>query len=170
MIADAETPGAASCDWDWLRVTLPTLHAANDLVVLSVQYVEVEDDQPLPVQTSDFQGLGGLGADVVLGTQAHKPQTYAFYASQTGQEAFLHYGLGNLFFDQSFWGNSRFYMDELFIIQGGLLTIHLYTGIIDDLARPRLMTPDEQFQLLCLHVQYPTPDMILKVYQHKHSK
>ena len=106
-------------------------------------------------QVSDFQGLADLGADVVIGTQAHKPQTMAFYGARTGQESFLHYGLGNLFFDQPFWGNSRFFMDELYIYQGRLLNVDLFTGIIDDLARPRPMTPDEQvnFFAFMFHTQ-----------------
>ncbi len=143
-LADDTKPGAAYCDWDWLRAVIPQLKAENNLVVVSVQYLEIEDYQPSPQQVSDFQGLADLGADVVLGTQAHKPQTMTFYGARSGQESFLHYGLGNLFFDQPFWGNSRFFMDELYVYEGRFLNIDLFTGIIDDLARPRPMTPDEQ--------------------------
>jgi len=108
----------------------------------------VEDYLPLPSQITDFRGLADLGADVVIGTQAHKPQTFEFYNSVRGQPTFLHYGLGNLFFDQPFWGNMRFFMDELYIYEGKLLTVDLFTGIIDDLARPRAMTPDEERNFL----------------------
>ncbi|MBA3873961.1 MAG: CapA family protein [Anaerolineae bacterium] len=143
-IAKEASPGAAFCDWDWLRVVIPQLKAENNIVVVTVQYQEYEDYKPTDKQVSDFQGLADLGADVVIGTQAHKPQTFDFYGARTGQESFIHYGLGNLFFDQPFWGNSRFFMDELYIYQGHLLNVDLFTGIIDDLARPRPMTPDEQ--------------------------
>ncbi len=143
-IAGEASPGAAFCDWDWLRATIPQLKADGNFVVVSVQYLEIEDYKPSAKQVSDFQGLADLGADVVIGTQAHKPQTLDFYGARTGQEAFIHYGLGNLFFDQPFWGNSRFFMDELYIYNGHLLNVDLFTGIIDDLARPRPMTPDEQ--------------------------
>ncbi len=143
-LAGENAPGAAFCDWDWLRATIPQLKAENNIVVVSVQYLEIEDYKPSAKQISDFQGLADLGADVVIGTQAHKPQTLDFYGARTGQESFIHYGLGNLFFDQPFWGNSRFFMDELYIYEGHLLNIDLFTGIIDDLARPRPMTPDEQ--------------------------
>ncbi len=147
-LASPTAPGAAFCDWDWLRTTLPKLKAENDVVVVTVQYQEYEEYQPTAKQVSDFQGLADLGADVVIGTQAHKPQTFDFYGARTGQESFIHYGLGNLFFDQPFWGNSRFFMDELYIYQGHLLNVDLFTGIIDDLARPRPMTPDEQVNFL----------------------
>lgn len=143
-IAGDNAPGAAPCDWDWFRAIIPQLKAGGNFVVVSVQYLEIEDYKPSAKQISDFQGLADLGADVVLGTQAHKPQILDFYGARTGQEAFLHYGLGNLFFDQPFWGNSRFFMDELYIYKGHLLNIDLFTGIIDDLARPRPMTDDEQ--------------------------
>ncbi len=143
-LAGENAPGAAFCDWDWLRVVIPQLKAEGNFVVVSVQYLEIEDYKPSAKQVSDFQGLADLGADVVLGTQAHKPQTLDFYGARTGQEAFIHYGLGNLFFDQPFWGNSRFFMDELYIYNAHLLNVDLFTGIIDDLARPRPMTTDEQ--------------------------
>lgn len=147
-LAGEDAPGAADCNWDWFRATLPTLAAENDVLIVSVQYLEIEYYRPSARQISDFQGLADLGADIVIGTQAHKPQTMAFYNTSSGTEAFLHYGLGNLFFDQPFWGNSRFFMDELFIYEGRLLTVDLFTGIIDDLARPRPMTTDEQRNFL----------------------
>lgn len=147
-IAGAASPGAAFCDWDWLRVILPQLKAENDLVIVTTQYQEYEDYKPTAQQESDFRGLADLGADVVIGTQAHKPQTFEFYNTAQGSQALLHYGMGNLFFDQPFWGNMRFFMDQLFIYEGKLVTIDLFTGIIDDLARPRPMTADEQFNFL----------------------
>jgi len=147
-MATETTPGAATCDWTWLRETLPKLNAENDLLIVTVQYLELEEYVPSLQQQSDFRGLADLGADVVIGTQAHKPQTMEFYNARTGEQSFIHYGLGNLFFDQPFWGNMRFFMDQLFIYEGRLLTIDLFTGIIDDLARPRPMTADEQTNFL----------------------
>lgn len=147
-LAGETEPGAAFCDWDWLRATLPQLAQENDVLIVTVQYQELEEYQPSTQQESDFRGLADLGADVVIGTQAHKPQTFEFYNARTGQQSFIHYGLGNLFFDQPFWGNMRFFMDELYIYEGKLLTVDLFTGIIDDLARPRPMTADEQVNFL----------------------
>jgi enterochelin esterase-like enzyme len=147
-LAELASPGAAACDLNWLRETLPALAEQSDLLVLTVQYLEVEDYRPTTSQQYDFRNYADLGADVVIGTQAHKPQTFEFYNSTRGESAFIHYGLGNLFFDQPFWGNMRFFMDELFIYEGRLLTVDLFTGIIDDLARPRPMTADEQTNFL----------------------
>lgn len=136
--------GATNCDMAWLEATLPNLAQAVDVVIVSVQYVEVEDYLPLESQQFDFRRIANLGADVVIGSQAHKPQTFEFYPTRRGETAFIHYGLGNLFFDQPFWGNQRFFLDTLYIYDGQLRGIELFTGIIDDLARPRLMTADER--------------------------
>jgi poly-gamma-glutamate synthesis protein (capsule biosynthesis protein) len=147
LVTDSN-PGAAACDWNWLRATLPQLAIDNDLLVVTVQYQEFEEYTPTEQQRLDFRGLADLGADVVIGTQAHKPQTFEFY--NTGREAqvFIHYGLGNLFFDQPFWGNVRFFMDQLFVYEGRLLTIDLFTGIIEDAGRPRQMDDYERENFL----------------------
>jgi enterochelin esterase-like enzyme len=140
--------GAASCDWPWLDTAIPALAAEVDLTIVSLQYLEVEDYRPTNQQQIDFRHLADLGADVVVGSQAHKPQTFEFYHTSRGETSFLHYGLGNLFFDQPWWGNQRFFMDTLYISEGQVRGIELYTGIIDDLARPRLMTPEERENFL----------------------
>lgn len=136
-------PGAASCDWNWLEDILPALSEQVNVLIVSVQHIEVEDYQPLPEQQIDFRRIANLGADVVIGSQAHKPQTFEFYPTTRGEIAFIHYGLGNFFFDQPFWGNQRFFLDTLYIADGQLRAIELFTGIIDDFARPRPMTADE---------------------------
>jgi poly-gamma-glutamate synthesis protein (capsule biosynthesis protein) len=92
-----------------------------------VQYLEVEDYRPTAQQELDFRGLADLGADVVIGTQAHKPQTIEFYGSAH---------------------NMRFLMDQLLVYEGRLLGVDLFTGIIDDNARPRPMTADEASNFL----------------------
>ena len=143
-------PGAAFCDLDWLRELLPRLREEADLVVLTVQYFEFDEYTPRAQQRNDFRLLANLGADVVLGTQAHFPQTYEFFAPAADREAFIHYGLGNLFFDQQFFAGVRFFMDQLFIYDGRLLTVDVFTGIIEGQGRPRPMTPDERENFLFL--------------------
>jgi poly-gamma-glutamate synthesis protein (capsule biosynthesis protein) len=147
-LATEDNPGAAACDWNWLRATLPQLAIDNDLLIITVQYQEFEEYTPTPQQQSDFRGLADLGADVVIGTQAHKPQTFEFYNTGRDAQVFIHYGLGNLFFDQPFWGNVRLFMDQLFVYEGRLLTVDLFTGIIEDAGRPRPMDAYEQENFL----------------------
>ncbi len=142
-------PGAADCAGAWLRDLLPQLDAAHDVVIVTVQYVETDAYTPTEQARFDFRALADLGADAVLGTSAHFPQTFEFYNSEQG-EAFIHYGMGNLYFDQTFFAGVRFFMDQLFIYDGRLLTVDLFTGIIQDQGRPRPMTPDERENFLFL--------------------
>jgi len=140
--------GTTDCDANWLREALPLLSADVDLVIVTVQYQEFEDYVPTNQQRIDYQTIADWGADVVIGTAEHKPMTFEFYQTRRGETAFIHYGLGNLFFDQPFWGNMRFFMDTLYIYEGRLHTVELFPGVIDDLARPRLLDGEEQFNFL----------------------
>lgn len=141
-------PGAAACDRNWLRESLAVLAAEVDLVLMTVQYREFERFTPTPSQQFDYRTFAEWGADIVIGTAEHKPMTYEFYPTGRGETAFIHYGLGNLFFDQQLWGNRRFFLDTLYIYDGRLLTVEVFPGIIDDRARPRLLTGDDRFNFL----------------------
>ncbi len=143
----ANRPGAAFCDPSWLKATLPQLKQQADVVIVTVQYTEYDSFSPTDQQRADFHQLADLGADVVIGTQAHHPQIMEFYRATPNREAFIHYGTGNLYFDELYY-DSMFFMDDLFIYEGRLVTVHLFTGIIDDYARPRPMTPAERNALL----------------------
>lgn len=141
--AGGTRPGAAYCDGGWLLPTITALKQQVDVVIVTVQQLEIEDYLPTPAQRSFYRALIDAGADFVAGTQAHKPQVFEFYGS-----GLIHYGFGNLFFDQPFWGNSRFFMDTLWLYEGRLLTVELFPGIIEQQARPRLMTPEERLNFM----------------------
>lgn len=140
----AGRPGAAACDASWLRAELPRLKAAYDVVILTVQYAEFDQHAPTDAQRRDFATYAAWGADYVGGTQAHFPQALNVIAGYGGQQAFVHYGLGNFLFDQTFWAGVRFLLDELYIYDGHLHTVGVYAGIIDGQGRPRLMTAQER--------------------------
>lgn len=53
-------------------------------------------------QETVFKAAIDSGADMVVGTQAHQPQTYEIY---NGKPIF--YGLGNLYFDQIYWPGTQ---------------------------------------------------------------
>lgn len=141
---DAPRPGAAPCDRDWLRTTLAQLHVEHNLVILTLQYWEFDQHPPTPQQRADFNLLAGWGADVVVGTQAHFPQTYAFAPGMGEDESFVHFGLGNFYFDQEWWAGARFNLDQLYIYNGTLQFVDVLPGIIEDNGRPRPMTPEER--------------------------
>ncbi len=141
-------PGNAYCRGGWLRDALPLLAAEVDIVLMTIQYREFDAFQPERQQRLDFQTYAEWGADIVIGTAEHKPMTFEFYQTRRGETAFIHYGLGNLFFDQLPWGNRRFFLDTLYIYEGSLLTVELYPGIIDDRARPRLLAGEDLYNFL----------------------
>lgn len=143
-----QRPGAATCDRAWLRETLAVLAAEVDLVLMTVQYREFDRFTPTEGQAFAYRTFAEWGADIVIGTAEHKPMTFEFYPTGRGETAFIHYGLGNLFFDQQLWGNRRFFLDTLYIYDGRLLTVELFPGIIDERARPRLLTGDDRFNFL----------------------
>ena len=119
-IANDERPGAAACEGTWLRESIAALRDRQnvDVITVTVQHVEYEEYLPRPAIQADFRQIAEWGADVVAGTHAHKPQSFEFYNAPGGRTALIHYGLGNLFFDQPWWGNSRFWMDTLYVYEG----------------------------------------------------
>jgi hypothetical protein len=64
----------------------------------------------------------------------------------------LHYGLGNLFFDQYFEGIPlrQAFIDRHVFYNGQYLSTELLTIQFVDLAQPRPMTPDERNDLLSI--------------------
>ena len=92
--------------------TLSQIKEAKDkgnFVIVDIQFFECYSypddgeempscDLPISGQEEFFKKLADAGADIVVGTQAHQPQTYELY-----KEKPIYYGLGNLFFDQYQW-------------------------------------------------------------------
>ncbi len=147
--ATAQTPGAAPCgDWGWIKQTiadLKTNHRA-DVVIATVQYHESESYTPEAKQVPDFQALADAGADIVSGSQAHVPQGFAITPT-----SFIHYGLGNLFFDQmDLMENRQMFADKYILYQGRPISVVLFTGIMEDYSQPRPMTPQERADFLKL--------------------
>ncbi len=143
--ATETTPGAAPCgDWAWIRETVRALRAEGYLPIVTVQYYETYEYFPTPQQVTDFRALAEAGAVVVQGSQAHQPQGFDFHAG-----AFLHYGLGNLFFDQmQSLGTRQEFIDRLVFYDGRLLSVDLRTAMLEEGARPRPMTAEERRELL----------------------
>ena len=142
-LATDTSPGAAYCNTEWLREGIPQLDAEADVVIVTIQYAEYNQYRPIQRQVGHFALLADLGADVVLGTQAHVPQAFSLQG-----ETIIHYGLGNFFFDQTGPDFTRFFLDEILTYRGEIRSVYLYTGVIEDQARPRLMTAAERAAFL----------------------
>lgn len=143
--ATEDSPGAAPCgDWAWIREKVAALRAEGWLPIVTVQYYETYQYSPTAQQVADFRALAAAGAVVVQGSQAHQPQGFDFYAG-----AFIHYGLGNLFFDQMQSLETRQeFIDRLVFYDGRLLGVDLRTALLEEGARPRPMALSERRALL----------------------
>ena len=99
--------------------------------------------------------MAKAGALIVSGSQAHYSQMMEFY-----KDSFIHYGLGNLFFDQmgdQAWmpyGIRREFLDRYVIYDGKLLSVELITAMLEDYSRPRLMTGEERAKFLAQYFYY----------------
>ena len=61
----------------------------------------------------------------------------------------MHYGLGNLFFDQmQTLGTRQEIVDRHVLYRGRHLSTQLFTFLLEDYSQPRPMTPAERRQLL----------------------
>ena len=118
-------------------------------MIFTFQWGEDYVPQPDSTQIEEFRRMVDAGATIVSGSQAHFPKTMEFY-----NDAFIHYGLGNLFFDQmgNFdWmpdGIRREFLDRYVIYDGKLVSVELITTLLEDFARPRIMTAEERSAFL----------------------
>jgi len=126
-LAGENRAGANSYTEEKLEENIKEAKENADVVVVDFQFQECYSYpehrglypicyKPLsyPDQVSVFRKAVDFGADIVIGTQAHQPQTYEIYK---GKQIF--YGLGNLFFDQIYWIGTR---------QGLILTHYIHNG------------------------------------------
>jgi poly-gamma-glutamate synthesis protein (capsule biosynthesis protein) len=138
--ADAANPGAAACDLGWMAAEISRLRGEGYLVIATFQHFEYYTYTPQPDQQSDFRQMAEAGAVVVSGSQAHQPQGMEFLNG-----AFIHYGLGNLFFDQ--YGIceacSQGLIDHHVFYDGRYISTELLPIQFVDYARSRPMTFEE---------------------------
>lgn len=144
--ATEERVGAASCDYDWMKAEIARLSSEGYLVIATLQYNEHYAMVATPYQQRDFPPLAEAGAVIVHGSQAHFPQTFTFVG-----DSFVHYGLGNLFFDQMdvpVKGTRREFIDRHVFYDGRYMGVELLTAMLEEYARPRPMTAEERTALL----------------------
>ncbi len=144
--ATADKPGAAKCDMDWLEGEVRQLRSNGYLPIVTFQYYETYTPIPQPQQVIDFHRMAAAGAIIVSGSQAHRPQAMDFLGG-----SFIHYGLGNLFFDQmdTPWSGTRNeYIDRHVIYDGRYIGVDLYTAVLEDYAKPRPATQKERNDML----------------------
>jgi poly-gamma-glutamate synthesis protein (capsule biosynthesis protein) len=146
-LATEDHPGAAACDFPWLEGEIGRLRSEGYQVIVTIQHKEYFTYTAQPLLIEDFGRLAVAGATIVSGSQAHQPHGFAFEPG-----AFQHYGLGNLFFDQyNFCANggcNNAFIDQHIFYDGRYISTELIPIRFVDMARVRLMTPEERARFL----------------------
>jgi poly-gamma-glutamate synthesis protein (capsule biosynthesis protein) len=137
-------PGSAPCNLDNMALEITSLRSRGYLPVMTFQYQEYYQPNPTYEEQADFRRMAEAGAVIVSGSQAHEPASMEIFNG-----AFVHYGLGNLFFDQMFSLETReLFVDRHVFYDGKYINTELLTYINEDYARPRPMTEAERTQFL----------------------
>jgi Bacterial capsule synthesis protein PGA_cap len=154
--------GVADCDLDWMTNYVTKLSVNGYLPVVTFQYNESYGMVPGFEQERDFRRMSEAGAVVVSGSQAHHPQTMTFDQDILFSDVgFIHYGLGNLFFDQMRMpddqnvpevfdeelpvaGTRLEFLDQHIFYDNRYINTQLLTAVLEDYARPRPMTEEER--------------------------
>ncbi|MBN1266586.1 MAG: CapA family protein [Anaerolineales bacterium] len=133
--ATEEEPGSNPCDDETFTI-LEQLQNSGYLTFFTYQWYEAYSSSPDSSQVTGFHRAVDAGADIVSGSQAHQPQGFEFYNG-----AFIHYGPGNLFFDQMWSQDTREEFVVVYIIYDGHhISTELKTAILEDFSQPRPMT------------------------------
>jgi poly-gamma-glutamate synthesis protein (capsule biosynthesis protein) len=107
---------------------------------------------PCYLHEDGFHSVADAGAVVVSGSQAHFPHIMEFRG-----DSFIHYGLGNFFFDQMTYilpdgkvidGTRREFIDRHVFYDGHYLGVELLTAMMEDYSTPRPMTEAERVPFL----------------------
>jgi poly-gamma-glutamate synthesis protein (capsule biosynthesis protein) len=143
------SPGSARFDLGIMSADIAAVRPEADVVLVELQYTEFNPQgeyqaEPLPKQKADFEALSAAGADIVTGVQAHRPQAVGF-----GPNGILLFGLGNLFFDQMNWPETRQGLIARHAIYDGRhIATELLTTMLEDWSQPRWATPEERLEIL----------------------
>ena len=150
--ATDDQSGAAPCaDFKWMIDEIHQLVASDYLPITTMQYYEDYYNYAEVHHKRDFGLLAEAGAVIVNGSQAHRPKGMAYVS-----DAFVHYGLGNLFFDQMGYtiNGENITQTRWEIIQrhtfynNSHLSTELLTAMLEDYAQPRPMTAAERMRFL----------------------
>jgi poly-gamma-glutamate synthesis protein (capsule biosynthesis protein) len=142
--AGEANPGAAACDLDWMAGEISRLKQEGYLVIATFQHLEYYSYAAQPDQQRDFRQMAEAGAVIVSGSQAHQPQGMEFL-----NDSFIHYGLGNLFFDQYGLCEAcrQGLIDRHVFYDGRYISTELLPIQFVDYARSRPMTLEEASSL-----------------------
>ena len=146
------TPGPSECDYKFFGDQIRELNAQGYMVIFTFQHNECYSPMPCYLHEEGFHSVADAGAVVVSGSQAHFPHIMEFRGN-----SFIHYGLGNFFFDQMTYilpdgkvidGTRREFIDRHVFYNGHYLGMELLTAMMEDYSTPRPMTEAERTSFL----------------------
>jgi poly-gamma-glutamate synthesis protein (capsule biosynthesis protein) len=132
-------PAAGFCDYPRLRWQVRDLRQRGYLPIVAIQHHEINSMAPHGSIVKALRPFAELGAVAVFGSQAHIPHPFESHFG-----AFVHYGLGNLFFDQPTYEAEVGLVDRLYFHDGRLLGVELLPTKLEENGRPRPMTERER--------------------------
>lgn len=144
------TPGANFYTEEKFKQDVADAKARGDFIIVDIQYYECNNyvdtnenticdaaNSSAGDQISFFRSLIDMGANLVVGTAAHQPQTFELY-----HDGAIYYGLGNLFFDQSAWpGTTRSLVLVNYFWEGNLLQTRIIPTVYDESFQTEVMSP-----------------------------
>jgi len=154
-IATVGTAGANSFDFNKIDRDVKAAKEKGYFVIVDVQFFECYSypngytempscDTPIKDQKQTFRKIIESGADMVVGTQAHHPQTYELYKGRP-----IYYGLGNLYFDQTQWpGTERGIVLSHYFKAGKLIQTKLTPTFYDKDLQVQVSPSDKAEYLL----------------------
>ncbi len=154
-IAGETTAGANIFTEDKAKADIAAAKQQAQFVIVDIQYAECqaypagyvefpECDGTIGGQEAAFRSMIDLGADMVIGSSAHQPQTYELYEGKP-----IYYGLGNLYFEQTQWpGTERGIILTHYFVGGKLVQTKLTPTVYDKALQTRPMDGDEANYLL----------------------
>lgn len=154
-ISGPDKAGANAYTTEKMKSDVLALKEKVDFVQVNIQfwecyaypngYVEFpECDYPIGEQEAVFKSVIDAGADMVVGSSAHQPQTYEQY-----NDGWIYYGLGNLYFDQDRWpGTERGLVLTNYFFGGKLIQTRITPTVYGGDFQPRVMTNEESQYLL----------------------
>ena len=138
-------PGAVHCDISMMTDQIRELKEQGIIPIVTFQHLEVYQVKPVPVVRADFEAVRDAGAVIVSGSQSHIPMEF-----DVSDTSFVHYGLGNLFFDQAFYlpETAEAFIDRHIFYDGRYINTELLTIRFTNAALSRYMNENERTGLL----------------------
>jgi poly-gamma-glutamate synthesis protein (capsule biosynthesis protein) len=146
-IATDSRAGGNSYSVEKLKSNIAEAKENADVIIVTFQFQECYSYPPSdviypicykPLSSPDQKGVFrqaiDFGADIVVGTQAHQPQTYEIY-----KDGAIFYGLGNIYFDQNRWiGTRQGLVLSIYILGDSVIQTRLTPTIYDTDLIPRV--------------------------------